>query len=100
MKGFFQDSLENFYLGAARALDSKTVLKICCKSSSVYFGTEKIARSSSWLKDYVKGASRTKSLGEVGDSLSSSYLLNIREIAQKQIETDGATEARFLRECP
>ncbi len=47
MRGLFRGSLG---WSLAGVLDSRTVLRICCRSSSEYLGTEKAAGVGPWFK--------------------------------------------------
>lgn len=64
----------------------------------MYFDTEEAMGLDLWLEDPTKRASKAEGLSRAQNSLSSSYLLGAREVAQKQVKTDRATEAQFLQE--
>lgn len=92
LRGFSQGLLENFLLGVARILDSRTVLKIYYRSYLVYFHTEKTMGSGPGLESFAKEAGKVEDLGRTGDFLSLSCSISAREIARGYTGTNGTTD--------
>lgn len=83
LRSFSQGLLENALHRAIEILDFSTILKICYRSSLVYFGIKKTAESGFWLEDLAERTNGAESLGGAKDSLSLSYLLGIKKMTQE-----------------